>query len=541
MIYVYGVSEQGSDHIKTGTVCQDAFYFSKLSKNLVIAGVADGLGSSEHSEIASNLAVKTAVEECIKYFKSSSSTPTDQDFLQYLRYSFNGAQDKIEEYVNQQNGHYLNQYDTTLTLAVLFDRTLYYGHTGDSGIIALTMDGIYEQVTIQQRDKEGRVFPLVDRGNWVFKKYDKEVASVLLATDGMLDTFFPNLLREEPVKIYVSLARFFMDNQEIKINIHGEQKATEQFSKFIHDIDPKTVRDDKTLMVLINADANPHSQPAEYYQSPNWPELKQRSLTKYNKEAYPQLSEEQITAMVQDILNQDSGDAEASLVLPEQNIEIPKQEKPQPHLPPTASHYSPNSRPTQPQRGPTSTAKQPGTSFAETAEMKVGPVFSLPAFPNPSRQIPILISIIAIGLCCLLSILSYSVRGHLGFRNDLTKKNTALSTLTFPATSPLATSHLNGYQCDDLKFIKLKPNIKALINQNGVQVPSQKFRDNPEGKYHTSVELNIGQIVSIIGGPKCISGITWWLISIPSLDILGWVQEFDPDSQTFFIVPVSDN
>ena len=153
MIYAYGVTQRGTYHVKNDLVLQDAYKIEKYSKNVCIAAIADGLGSEEHSDIASSLVVETVTQYCKKNIKMRSS---DEEIINEIRNSFILAQKNIEEEV-EKNGHEFDQYGTTLSLAILINETLYYGHAGDSGIIALTMDGLYEKITTQQRDEEGRV------------------------------------------------------------------------------------------------------------------------------------------------------------------------------------------------------------------------------------------------------------------------------------------------------------------------------------------------------------------------------------------------
>lgn len=286
MIYAYGITQQGTYHIKRGTVCQDAHQIVKCSDGLVIAAVADGLGSEAHSDIASKLAVKTAVDCCAQRL---SQEWTDEQLLDTLRSAFSQAQSAIER-AAAENGHPLDQYDTTLSLAVVKDDTLYYGHAGDSGIVALTADGTYEAVTRQQRDEEGRVFPLYfGEGMWVFEKFPKPVASVFLATDGMLETLFPLYIRHEPVTIYVALARYFMDPGSLGIAQLGEDAVREKISRFMERIPDAQVSDDKTVVVLVNPAVETALQPPDYYAEPDWPRLKKQHDEAWKRTAYPHL------------------------------------------------------------------------------------------------------------------------------------------------------------------------------------------------------------------------------------------------------------
>lgn len=286
MIYAYGITQQGTYHMKHNMVCQDAHKIIRCSDTLVIAAVADGLGSESYSDIASKIAVETSTKYCAERISDSLN---EEEILKIIHSSFVLSQQSIEEKA-KENAHELDQYDTTLSLVVLLGDILYYGHSGDSGIVALTLEGLYEKVTEQQRDKEGRVFPLYfGDAMWVFGKFPSKVASVLLATDGILETLFPIYIRKEPVTIYVALARFFMDAKSLKIKECGEEETCARIHQFIANISDEQVKDDKTIVVLTNTEVEPQIRSKEYYQEPNWTELKRKREEVWKREAYPHL------------------------------------------------------------------------------------------------------------------------------------------------------------------------------------------------------------------------------------------------------------
>ena len=285
MIYSYGVTLPGTYHVKNNIVCQDAHSIVKCGDDFVIAAVADGLGSEAHSDVASRIAADLSTEYCKQYITQANSA---EEILNIIRVSFASAQRAIEEEA-ESNDNDINQYDTTLSLAVLLNDTLYYGHSGDSGIVVLTTEGRYESVTEQQRDEEGYVYPLFFEDMWVFDQFDKKVTSVFLATDGMYETLFPYLIRNEPVNIHVNLAQFFMDNRNLKIDEVGEAAVQSRIEDFISSIPDEQVNDDKTVVVLINTSVEFSPQPDEYYKEPDWAELKRKHDDEWKRQAYPHL------------------------------------------------------------------------------------------------------------------------------------------------------------------------------------------------------------------------------------------------------------
>jgi len=285
MIYAYGITLDGTYHIKNKIVCQDAHAIEKCSDCLVIASVADGLGSSEHSEVASRIAANISTNYCKQNITESSNSG---DILEIIKTSFLMAQKSIENEAEIQ-GHSIDQYDTTLTMAVLINDVLYYGHSGDSGVIVLTTEGVYEKVTEQQRDEDNRVYPLFFEDKWVFGQFNKNVCSVFLATDGILEILFPYLIRNESVKIHVNLARFFMDNRVLCIDKEGEISVEARIEDFLKNIPDEQVNDDKTVVVLVNSLIESEVQPDDYYKEPDWAELKRKHDDEWKRLAYPHL------------------------------------------------------------------------------------------------------------------------------------------------------------------------------------------------------------------------------------------------------------
>lgn len=287
MFYSYGVTIQGADHIKEGSVCQDANKIVKCGENMIVAAVADGLGSEMYSDEASMKAVDTSTAYCAGNIREND---TEEVILKAIRQAFIKAKSDIEDMARDQ-GRDIDQYDTTLTLAVIIGDRLYYGHCGDSGIIALLRDGRYLGVTEQQRDDYGRVFPLCFEDHWQIGRYAESVGSVLLATDGMFDTFFPVWIRNEPININVSQARFFMDPENLEISKRNEADTAVRMEGVLRSVDPHTVGDDKTIVTVINLDITCDKQPEEYYSEQDWTELKKKFDEQWKRAAYPGLFE----------------------------------------------------------------------------------------------------------------------------------------------------------------------------------------------------------------------------------------------------------
>lgn len=285
MIHSYGITQQGTLHIEKNTVCQDAHCFERVNEHCAIAAVADGLGSELYSDIASQIAAESSVKYCADNILLGLE---DTDILQVIKDSFKHALSKIQA-ASEESGNSINEYDTTLALAVYNEGKVFYGNSGDSGIVILSQDGSYSVLTEQQRDENGNVYPLCFGEEWWVFGTVQNVSSVLLATDGILETLFPYLLRNEEVNIYVALARYLMDEESLGFEQTSDDFVRQQMSEFIASIPGSQVNDDKTLLVMLDTSYSAKKREEEYYLTPDWNALKKKHDEAFRRAAYPHL------------------------------------------------------------------------------------------------------------------------------------------------------------------------------------------------------------------------------------------------------------
>lgn len=284
MIYSYGITLKGSQHEKEGSVCQDSHIIRKYGDSCCIAAVADGLGSEKYTDIASKIAVTESVNYCYEHININI---TGAEIERIIRESFNKALNAINVRSEEDN-HDLDQYDTTLSLAILIQDRLYFGHSGDGGIIILDKSGKYSNITSQQRDVFGNVFPLCSgTEKWITGAVSSDVASVLLATDGIYDALFPVIIKDKEIKIHVKFVRFLMDMRSIHIDEDGELETGKRIENYISKIPESSILDDKTIVVMINGNVVTDLQPPEYYEEPDWVRLKEEYMKKIQKDLYP--------------------------------------------------------------------------------------------------------------------------------------------------------------------------------------------------------------------------------------------------------------
>lgn len=283
MIYTYGFTERGIAHIKHNIICQDAHAIRVINDNVCIAAVADGLGSELYSDIASKLAVEVVTKVCEENINENQS---EDEVIQIIKNAFSMALEKIRLRAVEDKRD-INQYDTTLSVAILMSNNLFFGQSGDSGIIAIGKDGIFYNVTQQQRDSEGRVFPLCfGEEYWVFGKFDKSIVGVLLATDGMYELFFPIYLQGEKVNIYTALARFFLDPHIFMQDDISEEEIIKRREDYLKSLPENVVDDDKTLVAVINTGLSFQMQEKTYYMEPDWDQLIQKYRNRFIEAAY---------------------------------------------------------------------------------------------------------------------------------------------------------------------------------------------------------------------------------------------------------------
>ena len=283
MLISYGMSIAGTSHIKNNIPCQDSHRYEELSNGWVAAVVADGVGSAKHSDIASAIACDTYIDICKVLINSDIEISEAQEIIAS---AYKETEKRIRDYVAEK-GDEITDYDTTLS-AVLYDgENIAYGHSGDGGIVVISGDGEYIKVTKPQKGADGVcVIPLrAGESTWEFGFFEKKTASVLLATDGVYDSFNPYLLKGQPNELYIPVVRWFMDNNIMGVSSDNIKLVEESRRRFLTGENTKSITDDKTVVVIFNADIVPPLQDASFYAEPDWVMLQDI----WNRKAYPHL------------------------------------------------------------------------------------------------------------------------------------------------------------------------------------------------------------------------------------------------------------
>lgn len=269
MLHVYGASVVGPWHVKSGVPCQDAHAFWVSGDGcLAAAAASDGLGSERFSDIGSKTASEAAVAYCRDHATAGASP---KETLKVLRGAYAAAYDAVCDKADEM-GESAGEFDETLALALLDGDRLFWGHVGDSGIVAGMADGTYRLVTSMQRDDEGRVFPLCFDDHWQFGVLEG-VSTVLLCTDGVLEGMIapPVLAANSDCPLDRSKARMFLHPLPEDAGHLGEVRS--QAATYLETYPAELIDDDKTVVVMFDDAHLPASQPDAYYAEPNWDEL----------------------------------------------------------------------------------------------------------------------------------------------------------------------------------------------------------------------------------------------------------------------------
>ena len=209
MLATFNITQQGSSHFAAHRECQDASITGVVSlignnSSVVISAIADGVGSCEYSDIGARIAVNSAYDYIREHLKSCCILDS-KVVLSVLKSSFENA---LQEIINYTRRNQLSPvlFDTTLTVTVFDGENLYFGHIGDSGIVALFSDGTYRLITTRHKGEEiGSVYPLACREQWEFKQISSHVVAFVAMTDGVLDFCVTNNMQGS--RVYYSFLK----------------------------------------------------------------------------------------------------------------------------------------------------------------------------------------------------------------------------------------------------------------------------------------------------------------------------------------------
>lgn len=153
--------------------------FREDVKRMGLFIVADGMGGHLNGEMASSIAIKQVNAHLVSLLQAQNSeTPTAEEVQKLLTEAFDLAQKAVVDEVSGGG--------STLTLALVIDRMLYWAHVGDSRLYLLNFEGAAEALT----NDHSLVQRLVDLGQISAKDAEMHPQkSVLYRALGQSDHF----------------------------------------------------------------------------------------------------------------------------------------------------------------------------------------------------------------------------------------------------------------------------------------------------------------------------------------------------------------
>lgn len=272
MLYSYQVNIAGPGHVLRDIPCQDSCaVWCDDAGSIVIAAVADGLGSERYSQVGSRVAAETFVSWCRAHLAACEG---EQALETMMREAYYACYDAVAVRAAEM-GESVTEFDSTLCTAIFNGDALFWGQSGDSGLVACLNDGTYVPVTAMQRDEQGRVFPLCFDDHWEFGHLEG-VATCLLATDGVLE----GMLAPPVVERFAGIS---LDREKCHLFLHPQEGDAEhvdelqqQAEAFLAGYPRGLIDDDKTLVVICDDAEFPARQPDAYYAAPDWDEIRRK-------------------------------------------------------------------------------------------------------------------------------------------------------------------------------------------------------------------------------------------------------------------------
>ena len=241
-----------------------------------------------------------------------------------------GAANAIETYVEEKDPGNEMEYQTTLAVAIMSSKNLYYGSAGDSGIIALDDQGNYHLVTKKQNDELGRVYSIPTNRLFEIGKANYIPAAVLCMTDGIYDTIAPVTLRNNKFPVNVPFANMFV-TYALGLEKFKESEAVESCKnhliKYLQSDECKNMTDDLSVAALINtnSDLQPEDikweEPQIDFYALKWNEVslypsietRNKLFKQYIREKNPDWSETQVDELLKKYSESNSSSSDSEV------------------------------------------------------------------------------------------------------------------------------------------------------------------------------------------------------------------------------------
>jgi hypothetical protein len=241
-----GASVPGTRHIRAGIPCQDAYGYRLIHNDLVIASVADGLGSAPRSADGSKVAVKAALES-LQASIIHQQLPGFAAWTQIMKHAFANARSALEE-TARIHSVTLREYATTLIVVAVTQSWIVTGHIGDGSVVVFNQEKTILNVSPPERGEYlNETIPLTAPqalASVRYTTYATSIEAVALLTDG-LENLSINTMTNKPYE------PFFLPLFLALPHVQDSETVSQQLAAFLASPRVCARTDDDTTLLLI--------------------------------------------------------------------------------------------------------------------------------------------------------------------------------------------------------------------------------------------------------------------------------------------------
>ena len=264
----FAVSLQGGSHLQNDppVPCQDYSDVCLMeTEKLLVAAIADGVGSCPLSHWGAYTAVTTVLELTQKGLKELAGGQAlildlQNDSMKkalkcIMEEAFDGAVEAVENCADRaEPPQAVFSLQSTLSLAIYDGTTLFHGHVGDDGIVAQTQDGKVFLATQRLKGEEASsVYPLQSGPKmWRFGA-TSGVTAFVMATDGVLDAFVARHTDAFNVNYNNGVYYGFMEDAVYGLAKQEPDEVLSQYKAYLlSDEYRESVTDDLTMVCAVS-------------------------------------------------------------------------------------------------------------------------------------------------------------------------------------------------------------------------------------------------------------------------------------------------
>lgn len=216
-IYNFMLTHTGISHLEKGMPNQDSagcFCIKNDLGEIYLNVVADGVSACKYANEASSFLLDTTVNI---FEKRCENTHNYELNTEEFKNVVNEIYDKYMHMIEEKSGQYLD-YGSTLEIVAIQNETAYVFHAGDGLILAVQQDGtiLFTEDKKHSGEYASQVFPFFVKSKWEFPDEYKNVAALVVASDGVYSEIVPSLARRMALKYDLGLSVPCIDSRAHK-------------------------------------------------------------------------------------------------------------------------------------------------------------------------------------------------------------------------------------------------------------------------------------------------------------------------------------